>query len=44
MAKGKNGTVENYNRVYLVKGQSYKHIFSDNISVNQFVIFEAGRG
>ena len=41
MAEGRNVTINNFNDIYLIKEQTCKRIFSDNTSINRFVVSEA---
>lgn len=41
LAEGKNVTVEKYNGIYLIREQKCERIFSDNSSVNRFVVSQA---
>ena len=41
MAEGRNVTINSFNDIYLIKEQSCERIFSDNTSVNRFVVSEA---
>ena len=41
MAEGKNVTVEEFNGIYLVREQTIERKFSDNTSINRFVVSEA---
>ena len=40
-AEGKNITIDNYKGLYLIREQNVERIFSDNTSINRFVISEA---
>lgn len=41
LAEGKNITIDNYKDLFLIREQSVEPIFSDNTSINRFVISEA---
>ena len=41
MAEGKNVTIDHHNRIYLIREQKIDRIFSDNTSINRFVVSEA---
>ena len=41
MAEGRNVTVDHFNDIYLVKEQNCGRIFTDNTSINRFVVSEA---
>ena len=41
MADNRNVTINHYDNLYLVKEQSCKRIFSDNTSINRFIVSEA---
>ena len=41
MADGRNVTIDHYNDVFWIKEQTCKRIFSDNTSINRFVVSEA---
>ena len=41
MAEGRNVTVNNFNDIFLIKEQNCERLFSDNTSVNRFVVSEA---
>ena len=41
MAEGRNVTVNSFNDIFLIKEQSCERIFSDNTSINRFVVSEA---
>ena len=41
MANNRNVTINHYDNLYLVKEQSCKRIFSDNTSINRFIVSEA---
>lgn len=41
LAEGKNITIDNYKDLYLIREQTVERFFSDNTSINRFVISEA---
>ena len=41
MAEKRNVTIDDYNNRYLIRGQTCRRIFSDNTSINRFVVSEA---
>lgn len=41
LAEGRNITIESYKDLFLIREQSVELIFSDNTSINRFVISEA---
>lgn len=41
LAEGKNITIDNYNDLFLVREQTVERFFSDNTSVNRFVVSQA---
>ena len=41
MSENRNVTINNFNDIFLIKEQSCERIFSDNTSVNRFVVSEA---
>ena len=41
MAEGKNVTIDHHNGIYLIREQKIDRIFSDNTSINRFVVSEA---
>ena len=41
MADKRNVTIDHYNDIYLIKEQTCKRLFSDNTSINRFVVSEA---
>ena len=43
LAEGKNATIDNYKDLFLIREQTVERIFSDNTSINRFVISQALR-
>ena len=41
MAEGKNVTIDHHDGIFLIREQQISHIFSDNTSINRFVVSEA---
>lgn len=44
LAEGKNVSIDTYNGTFLIKEQSCERVFSDNTSVNRFVVSQAVLG
>ena len=41
MADNRNLTIDHYNDIFLIKEQTCERVFSDNTSINQFIVSEA---
>ena len=41
MAEGRNVTVDHHNGLFFIREQQVERIFSDNTSINRFVVSEA---